>query len=260
MIEIKEKDRNKIQHLFQSMEDSMILSCLQGHMGRAWTDNMEEPKVALIQMDCFCFIAGEDNSEVMMQLIAQILDLPKMRMAYIIAQNRKIGELVEVHYRDRCKKIQRYSIKKRMAEFDLNYLRAIVNSLPKEYTLHPIDDTWYQEAVKEDWSCDFVSNFRSKADYLERGIGRVIVHDGKIVSGASSYTVYDDGIEIEIDTREEYRRQGLATVAGAALILDCREKGLYPCWDAANMMSVHLAEKLGYEFKEAYDTFVIRTF
>ena len=33
----------------------------------------------------------------------------------------------------------------------------------------------------------------------------------------------------------------------AALILQCLEEGLYPSWDAQNMISVHLAEKLGYE-------------
>ena len=38
----------------------------------------------------------------------------------------------------------------------------------------------------------------------------------------------------------------------AALILQCLEEGLYPSWDAQNMISVHLAEKLGYELDYEY--------
>ena len=39
------------------------------------------------------------------------------------------------------------------------------------------------------------------------------------MAGASSYTVYDGGIEIEIDTRPDVRRLGLALACGARLIL-----------------------------------------
>lgn len=67
-----------------------------------------------------------------------------------------------------------------------------------------------------------------------------------MVSGASSYTVYRDGIEIEIDTREDERRKGLALACGARLILECLACGRYPSWDAHNKGSLALAEKLGY--------------
>ena len=37
-----------------------------------------------------------------------------------------------------------------------------------------------------------------------------------------------------------------------ALILRCLKENLYPSWDAQNINSVHLAEKLGYEFDHEY--------
>ena len=49
----------------------------------------------------------------------------------------------------------------------------------------------------------------------------------------------------ETDTREDHRRKGLAYACGAKLILECLERELYPSWDAQNMWSVALAEKLG---------------
>ena len=85
----------------------------------------------------------------------------------------------------------------------------------------------------------------------------VVIKSGRIVAGASSYTRYNEGIEIEVDTVEEERRKGLAAVASAALILRCLDEGLYPGWDAQNMNSVHLAEKLGYEFDHEYTAYEV---
>ena len=45
---------------------------------------------------------------------------------------------------------------------------------------------------------------------------------------------------------------GTDVYTAAALILSCLDDGLYPSWDAANMLSVRLAEKLGYEFSREY--------
>ena len=66
-----------------------------------------------------------------------------------------------------------------------------------------------------------------------------------------------EGIEIEIDTREDHRRKGLAYACGAKLILECLKRGLYPSWDAQNKWSVALAEKLGYHFDHEYTAYEI---
>lgn len=81
-----------------------------------------------------------------------------------------------------------------------------------------------------------------------------------MVSGASSYTVYRGGIEIEIDTRIDYRRQGLALACGAKLIMECLKRGLYPSWDAQNPGSVALSQKLGYHFDREYPVYEINGF
>ena len=68
---------------------------------------------------------------------------------------------------------------------------------------------------------------------------------------------YREGIEIEVDTVPEERNKGLATIVCAALILGCLEEGLYPSWDAQNLTSVHLAEKLGYEYDHEYTAYEV---
>ena len=77
----------------------------------------------------------------------------------------------------------------------------------------------------------------------------------ELVAGASSYSSYRGGIEVEIDTREDQRRRGLAYVCGARLILECCSRSLYPSWDAHNLWSVALAEKLGYHFDHSYTAY-----
>ena len=62
----------------------------------------------------------------------------------------------------------------------------------------------------------------------------------------------ENGFEIMIPENEKW-----ATVACAALILECLEKEKYPSWDAQNMNSVHLAEKLGYEYSHEYPVYEV---
>lgn len=83
------------------------------------------------------------------------------------------------------------------------------------------------------------------------------LHGGKIVSGASSYTVYPGGIEIEVDTRPDYRRRGLARACAARLILDCLNRSLYPSWDAHSQASLALAQQLGYLLDRPYPVYEI---
>ena len=99
---------------------------------------------------------------------------------------------------------------------------------------------------------DLVYWFGPKDPFLMHGRGQAVLKDGRIVSGAASALRYRDGIEIETDTKKEERQKGLASSACAALILACLDEGLYPGWDAANRLSVKLAEKLGCEFDRKY--------
>ena len=150
----------------------------------------------------------------------------------------------------------RYAIRKD-TRFDTVLLERIVGTIPEGYELRKLDAEIYDLCLKDPVTRDFVSSFESKESYLDIGRGVVVMRSGRIVAGASSYTRYNEGIEIEVDTVEEERRKGLATAASAALILRCLDEGLYPSWDAQNMISVHLAEKLGYEYDHEYTAYEV---
>lgn len=251
MVEVQKGEMNKIAPLFKNVEDTGIDSCLQGHMGKAWTTSLENPVCAMIQTGDFCYFAGAGDSEEGLELVRKLLELTKLECAIVIAETDKWGERIQHIYGEACQKFERYRLNKQ-GLFNTSSLQTIVDNLGKDYTLQPLQGKWYEEVLKEEWSKDFVSVFSSQEDYEENGIGYIITQGGTVISGASSYTVYDGGIEIEIGTKEDYRKQGLARVAGAALILACIKKGIYPNWDAANKASVRLAQQLGYEYGGAY--------
>lgn len=153
-------------------------------------------------------------------------------------------------------KALRYAIKKETDVFSIDKLKKYTQSLPEGYTLNMFDEQIYSDTRREEWSVDFCSLFADYEDYKRRGLGAAVLYEGKPVSGASSYAVYNGGIEIEIDTKKEFRRKGLATACGAKLILECLKRGLYPSWDAHDLRSVALAEKLGYHLDCPYPVYV----
>nr|MCU0481496.1 GNAT family N-acetyltransferase [Anaerolineae bacterium] len=64
------------------------------------------------------------------------------------------------------------------------------------------------------------------------------------------------GIEIQIDTKPDYRGKGLATVAAAHLMLHSLENNLAPSWDAATEISAKMAQKLGYTPQGTYEFYI----
>ena len=142
--------------------------------------------------------------------------------------------------------------------FDTEQLEKAVANLPVGYELKMIEKPEYDMCQNNGWAADLVSQYKDYNTYKELGLGVVVLKDGELVAGASSYSTYDKGIEIEIDTREDHRRKGLAYACGARLILECLKKDLYPSWDAQNKWSVALAEKLGYSFSHEYVAYEIR--
>ena len=236
------ENTSKVKELFKGWEETMIFSCLQKIMGKIYVTDLENPKSAFAFLGCFGFYAGKPDVE--------IVSKKPEGFTIMVPQNKEWAQLIEECYPS-AKRVMRYAIKKDTI-FDKIKLQNEISKLPIGYEIHKLDADIYDQCLKNPVMVDFVSAFESKEKYLQIGRGRVILKDGQIVSGASSYTRYKEGIEIEVDTIETERRKHLATIACSALILNCLEEGLYPSWDAQNMNSVRLAEKLGYEFDHEY--------
>lgn len=245
------KLKGKVKKIFGNWSETIIWSCIQGIMGEIHTNSTEDAVMAIL--GDFAFYAGVPNEE----LIRFKPESCEQDFIIMVPQNDEWAELIEKYYGDKAKKVTRYAIKKEKDVFDACKLEQAILRLPKDYELKSLGEHEYDLCRNNRWAYDLVSQFKDYDSYKKLGLGVVVLKDGELVAGASSYSRYNEGIEIEIDTREDYRRRGLAYVCGAKLILECLEKRLYPSWDAQNKWSLDLAEKLGYHFSHEYTAYEI---
>lgn len=236
----------RIAALFGTWEDTMIRACLSGTMGRILVDNAESPGAAQAVLGDFCFFAGRADAAFAALAAAPI----------ITPQNEAWAGAIEAAWGSGVRRGERHALKKGADGFDREKLGALAKRADGGYVFRSFDREIAGMALEQDWSRDFLALFDGIDDYLARGLGVAALYRGELVAGASSYALFPGGIEIEITTREDFRKRGLATSCAARLILRCLERGLYPGWDAANRISLHLAERLGYRFAGSYPVYV----
>ena len=247
------KYSEELAKLFEGWDETLIWSCLQGVMGHLYADSAENTTSAMALLGDFCFFAGNPDKE----LVLYKPEWFKRDFLIMVSQNDQWGRLIEECYKDKAKKVTRYAIKKEPDVFDKDKLENAINTLEDGYTIKMMDEELFTRCKEISWCRDWVSQFSDYEMYQRYGMGVVILKDDEIVSGASSYSGYIGGIEVEIDTKEEFRRNGLAYVCAARLILECCKQGLYASWDAQNKWSVALAEKLGYHYSHDYTAYEI---
>ncbi len=247
------EQRERAEALFEGWQETIIWSCLQGVMGKIYADDPDNPASAMALLGDFCFLAGKPDRELVLYEPGQ----ERRDLRIMIPKGRDWAELIEECYGEKARKFTRYAIKKEPEVFDREMLQAVVDGLPDGYALKMMDEALFRRCREIPWCCDLVSQYEDYDMYQKLGLGTVILRDGEPVSGASSYSSYLGGIEIEIDTREDHRRKGLASICGAKLILACLERGWYPSWDAHNPGSVALAEKLGYHLDHEYTAYEV---
>lgn len=231
---------NKTEELFAAWEAPMVRACLQGHMGCVRTFGEDS---ALASIGDFCFLAGTPVPELVERADAPIL----------VPGDAGWERLIRTTLGERAVPFTRWAT--RPGEFDRSGLLRLVKSLPREFVICPIERELYAALMEEEWARDLCGNFVDGSDFVRRGIGFAVLREGVPVAGAASYAVCDGAIEIEIDTRPDFRRLGLASACGARLILECLDRGIYPGWDAHNEQSLSLAEKLGYRPDRPYTAY-----
>ena len=214
-----------------------------------YADDPLSPKSAVGFLGSWCYCAGKPNKELILRKRSQWFGL--------FPQDKKWKKFIKECYPD-AEMDTRYAIE-HDAIFDIEKLKSFVDALPEGYELRLIDSKIYDliQKVDDEDVEELIDWFDNKKQFLELGLGYAVIKDGEVVGGASTAYRFPKGIDIEIDILKKHRRKGLATAAGAKLILDCLERGWKPTWDAANMKSVHLSEKLGYTFSHKYHCFWI---
>lgn len=238
---VENRDLGKLKSLFKEIRFYMGHSVLDGVMGEAYTDNISNPKFAILIVRKYCFMSGNIERENLYKLVNSKLK------QYILIPSDSLKSVMEGIFKDDIKKLERYSIKKTPL-FDSKKLQEYVTKVPEEYSIQEIDKN-VAERIKEEKFINITDN------YEKNGVGYYCIYNNEIIGVASSNIFYKDGIEVNIKVKDEYRRKGIATALASNLILKCLEKNKKVSWDAANLWSVGLAEKLGFEYDSTYNIY-----
>ena len=245
---------DKIRALFDCFDDSMIFSCFEGIYGELWCDDVNEPETAVIVSGDFHYLAGEPAFADEIMGFAE----EKPHAVFVPSCGGWFGLLNDA-CGGRLKKVERYHMRLGQNGFDRQALSEIVDNMKhlklSDCELCPIGREEYDECIVSDWADSFVSNFSDWNEYQQHGFGFVIKHGGRVVSGTSTYCYYSRGVEVEVSTAPEYRKNGLARITAARFIIECLDRDTAPNWDARNMFSVSIARKLGFELHDTYTAY-----
>lgn len=130
-------------------------------------------------------------------------------------------------------------------------LQALINQLPDECELHPVDADLIERSEHRD---EHLSGYPSRDEALRDLLGFFLMRNDEILCEALAGPVVQGTREIGVDTPESHRRSGYASITCAKLIQTCEQQGLQTYWNCnkANRASVKLARKLGYQTEKEY--------
>jgi GNAT superfamily N-acetyltransferase len=238
--------RERLRPLFDGFPGlhGIIDSVLDGVIGAAWADNPANPRVARLELD-FNLMGGDPTAPAAAEAIRA---LPAGEHLAIPVSWEDL--LLDV--RSTVQPYDRFDFGA-PERWDRDRLASLRGGLP---------DGWGVERIAADTVAAFaaladslVYNFESHADFLARGVGFGVMHEGRFIAGCSSYGISSRSLEFEIQTHPDYRRRGLALATGARMIEHCLDNGLTPCWDAAHEGSALLAERLGFGKRRPYTAY-----
>ena len=250
LTELPPDQREPLRPLFADMPGlrGCIDAAFDGTMGRAWADDPSAPAVALVQFD-FYFLAGDPNAAAADEAV-RFLD----QRASIVTPDASWEPLLRRVWGDRVR--TRTRVEFGVGAWDRDRLRGFIAALPPAFELKRIalgDAARFTELADS-----LTYNFDSLEDFVARGVGFGIEHEGRFVSGCSSFAISSHSLEFEIQTHEDVRQRSLASATAAAMILHCIDNDLEPCWDAHNEISAALATKLGFIDPKPYTAYELR--
>lgn len=227
--------------------ESLVLAALEGQ-GRVLVDSPVHPRCGVAAAGDFLYCGGVPGVEAR-QLLRRVMGVYQDWLIYAPGAWLDVVRSIAP-----VKLVTRVAYEQHQPED--GHLRGLLKAMPEGASFQPIEGAWIDWCRQAEWSRDFVSLY-SDEDYRQRGLGVLLLVDDEVVAGASSYVSYPGGIEVQLQTRDDRQGRGYATLAAAKLILMAHERGLMATWDAANVASAHIAEKLGYVKRGEYQVAVI---
>jgi GNAT superfamily N-acetyltransferase len=249
-LELNKINRLKIADAFRTVPrvDMSIPCVVEGQMGQAFVDDLEQPTIYHVVIGPFHYFAGTAVSPPAQTMMA---DFPAYNL--LMPSTPGWAELAHQQLGDTLQTNTRHSFSS--DSLSASHLNQLLNDGSFQGEVVAMDTAVAHQLSTASQLYFDLADFDSAQDFATRGLGFVALVDTQPVGIAYSSLVCSQGIEISIFVDEAHRRQGIATALGAHLLLACLQRGLHPNWDAANPESVKLATKLGYRSLGSYEAY-----
>jgi GNAT superfamily N-acetyltransferase len=251
MLELNPHQYESVTPLLANLPQAVLPHAIcQGiNPGRVFVDRRADPQQALIWSPVgYYFLAGELASQADLADIAQALGeifIPASKAGgesslILVASNLAWKEKLPVLLPGR----EVIEIYRRPFTLDLARFAALSDwrqRVPAGFRMQPLDATLAEGA-------GVLASWASLDDFLANGLGFALLEGEDIASICTSVFASRQRVEIDVHTREIYRRRGLALLTAAALIEACLHQGRQPNWECfwENEPSIYLAGRLGF--------------
>lgn len=248
-LELNKANRLRLARAFRHHRrvDYAIDCVVEGQMGWAFADDQHQPTAFVIAIPPFYYFAGDANSPGAQTLLRKLPPYGLLMPSppdWLAAANHLFPSL-EV--------FTRYNFTS--DGLSQTHLTTLLHNSPYCDRVVPLDASLLERWVAQPENDLSIEAFDSPADFLERGLGFTVLDGEQMLGIAYSSLVCSQGIEVSLYVKERHRERGVATALACQLLLTCLHQGMRPNWDAANLESYKLAQKLGYTFAGAYEAY-----
>ncbi len=255
--QIPEEQQKEFFRFFKNHNRRNILAtALVRSEAIGFVDNLEHPDIIFFSAKDrkgACFLAGNFNSPKLKEILAEISE------KHFVIVPSEDWELVLKKY---WKSFAYFPLTDLSAEkLSLEFVRKLIKPLPEDFQLTRMDlET--AEYLLQNWpNPEKIRYYGGPDEFVSDTIAFCIKEGEKVVSmaaAARSSEQLTNSVEIDVQTLQEYRGRGFAAIVCAKLIEYCLERGIEPHWDAANELSLKLAQKLGYTNPKRYKGYYYR--
>lgn len=257
MRELKNNEFSSITQLLneEKVHCTFAYAVVEGRQpGQIYVDNQINPTCCLVTCRGGKYlVAGDTNNIIFNGFLSDYLYNRENHSNYfdLYSSSRQwITKLDEI-LSDNAAKLSR-----QLYHWDYSNLSSISilnKAMPEGFELKRMDVILFEKYVKE-MDSSYSELWESGSNFISNGYGFCILKDGEFVSVCNTYYVRQGSAEIDITTREEFRKQGFALMTCLAFIEHCVKNNIKPIWDCdgANENSKSLAIKLGFNSIESY--------
>ncbi|GGE57081.1 GNAT family N-acetyltransferase [Priestia taiwanensis] len=263
------KDYDKIKPLLQ-VKSQHNLSTLYGVMngrnrGSIYVDNETHPTTALVdETGIISLFIGDAKNQKFLQTLPHFIENELKQATYeecggtyflAVVNDCAWEEALEqaISYREYETDFEQYY---RFNEGIFNSVKESYKPLLNGYYVQKVDGILIEQ--QEDVAEMIEECWYTVEDFLTYGLGYCIMKADRVISICISCCVHENIHEISVATYDlAEMNKGLATLVCAAYLEQCIVQGVIPRWStlATNGESIHLAEKLGFEFVNKLKTY-----